>query len=247
MHLPAIERVRATYWAVRAGQSQDAGDSHRAEACIRLALTIASRDRVSDDRLLLRLWNERGRIAKSRGRIAAAARAYVRARAFFVTRRDPDARAVLFHNLAGLEHARGRFARAERLARRGLAIRTRLRGVGHPDVARDLAALAAILDGCGRHEEAERLHLRALAVLSRGFFPDRRESAAVLVNLAACLFAQGRLVEAEACGARAVAGSARALGPEHPETRIAVRNHEVIRSAVAPGSSEVALEPPRSG
>src|SRR6476620_10697712 len=57
----------------------------------------------------------------------------------------------VLHNLAGLDHARGRYAEAEPVARRGLEIRHRSGDSG--GVAADAAALAAILEALGRGEE----------------------------------------------------------------------------------------------
>ncbi len=57
---------------------------------------------------------------------------------------------TLFHNLGGLEHARGRFAQGEPHARRSVEFRERLRGAAIRTPRRTLAALAALLDGQGR-------------------------------------------------------------------------------------------------
>ncbi len=53
--------------------------------------------------------------------------------------------ATIFHNLGGLEHSRGRFAKGEPHARRSVELRERALGKNHPAVAADVAALAAIL------------------------------------------------------------------------------------------------------
>src|SRR6185295_7823516 len=125
---------------------------------------LAERCDGRDGVLVMAMLNRLGMIHKYQARFADARRVFTRALAIARTRlRAGDvAFAVLFHNLGGLEHARGHFARAEVWARRGLALRARALGVEHRDVARDLAALAAILDGRRRHAEAELLHLRAL-------------------------------------------------------------------------------------
>src|SRR4029450_4975001 len=71
--------------------------------------------------------------------------------------------ATLFHNIGGLEHARGQFARGEPAARRSVELRERALGSEHPAVAADVAALAALIDAQGRFDEAEAMYLRALA------------------------------------------------------------------------------------
>ena len=93
--------------------------------------------------------------------------------------------AAVYHNLGGLEHARGRYARGEPFARRSVAIREKALGPDHPDVAADVAALAALLDGQGKYDEAEPLYRRALAVFERVFGPEHYEIAVNLNNLAA--------------------------------------------------------------
>lgn len=80
--------------------------------------------------------------------------------------------ASLYHNLGGLEHARGRAALGEPPARWGLRIRERGLGPDHPHVAADKAALAAILDAQGRFDEAGELYRQALAVFERVYGPE---------------------------------------------------------------------------
>ena len=59
--------------------------------------------------------------------------------------------------------------RGEPFARRSVAIREKALGPDHPDVAADLAALAALLDGQGKYAEAEARYRRALTVFERVF------------------------------------------------------------------------------
>ena len=175
-----------------------------------------------------------GMAHKYQGSYTAGRRAYFQALA--LARRpgtDPLALAALYHNLGGLEHARGRHARAEPFARCAADIRTRLLGAEHPDVARDLAALAAIVDGRGRHEEAETTHRRAIEILGRRVGADHRDVAAALVNLAACLHAQRRTLEAETVAEQALRSSAKAFGAGHPHTALAADNLAAIRSGEA--------------
>jgi Flp pilus assembly protein TadD len=53
-----------------------------------------------------------------------------------------------------------------------VALREALLGPEHPTVARDLAALAAIVSGRGRFDEAERLLRRAIALMERAYGPN---------------------------------------------------------------------------
>ena len=84
--------------------------------------------------------------------------------------------ATLFHNLGGLDHARGLFAAGEPYARRAVEIRERLLSPDHTETAAHLAALAALLDGQGRYDEAERLYLRALSIFERAYGMENYEN-----------------------------------------------------------------------
>lgn len=231
-------RVLTLYWAARSDQERQAGRFRDAERFARKALVTAARSTAPDDPLRARLWNALGMARKYRGRYPAAGRAYAAAERIIGVHCQPAALATLYHNLGGLEHARGDFARAEVFTRRALVLRLELRGGRHPEVARDLAALGAILDERGRHDEAEAALRQALAIFRRGWIRPRRDIAAVMSNLAVCLHRMGK-PQAEEIGRRAASLNARLLGPAHPETRIAAENLDVIRASRVAWKSQV--------
>lgn len=68
--------------------------------------------------------------------------------------------------------------------RRAVRIRQRALGSQHPELAADLAALAAILDGQRRYLQAERVYRRALRIFRKTYGPSYREIALHLGNLA---------------------------------------------------------------
>jgi tetratricopeptide (TPR) repeat protein len=149
---------------------------------------------------------------------------------------------MFYHNLGGLEHARGRYARGEPFARRSVAIRERALGADHPDVARDVAALGGILDGLERYAEAAALHRRALAIFEpRRGRRDQLEIAYTLENLAACCHAQGRSAEAEPLATRSVALKEKLLGATHPDLGVGLSNLAVIQNALGRASEAEAL------
>jgi tetratricopeptide (TPR) repeat protein len=137
---------------------------------------------------------------------------------------DPDDIATLYHNLGGIEHARGNYATGEAFARRGLAIRTSLDNNDPFLIAADKVALAAILDGLTRYPEAERLYIEAVAVFERAPGEHAVELAVALNDLGAQYARRGRLAEAEALLTRAVDLKRRALGPRHPDTAVTLNN-----------------------
>ena len=100
------------------------------------------------DRYIAGVLNDLGVLRKAQGRYAEALAFYRRALPL-VPRADRHALATLAHNLGGIEHARGNYARAEPHARRSVRLRTTLVGASHPSVAADVAALAAIVEARG--------------------------------------------------------------------------------------------------
>ncbi|MCZ6847497.1 MAG: tetratricopeptide repeat protein, partial [Alphaproteobacteria bacterium] len=78
----------------------------------------------------------------------------------------PDVVASL-NNLAGLYGAQGKYAEAEPLHKRALAIYEKALGPEHPDVARVLKNYAALLRKTGRSGEATMMELRAKAIRAK--------------------------------------------------------------------------------
>ena len=102
-----------------------------------------------------------------------------------------------------------RYAEAESLLKRGLAIREKALGPEHPDVAGSLNNLAALYDAQGKYTEAEPLVKRALAIAEKALGPDHPHVATALENYAALLRKTGRDNEAAKLEARAKAIRAR--------------------------------------
>src|SRR5262249_47616791 len=73
-------------------------------------------------------------------------------------------------------HQAGRYAEAEPLYKRTLAIREKALGPDHPDVSTSLNNLAQLYYAPGRHAEAEPLYKRSLAICEKALGPDQRES-----------------------------------------------------------------------
>ena len=79
----------------------------------------------------------------------------------------PDV-ATSLNNLAVLYDDQGRYADAEPLYKRSLAIREKALGPDHPDVATSLNNLAELYDDQGRYADAEPLYKRSLAIYEKG-------------------------------------------------------------------------------
>ncbi len=75
--------------------------------------------------------------------------------------------ATSLNNLAALYAAQGRYAEAEPLYKRALAIREKALGPAHPNVADSLENYAAVLRKTGRTTEAANLEARANAIRTK--------------------------------------------------------------------------------
>jgi tetratricopeptide (TPR) repeat protein len=122
-------------------------------------------------------------------------------------------------NLALLYRVQGRYADAEPLYKRALAIGEKALGPDHPAVAIRLNNLALLYRVQGRYADAEPLYKRALAIDEKALGPDHPAVAIRLNNLAGLYRAQGHYADAEPLFKRALAIDEKALGPDHPNTK----------------------------
>ena len=90
-----------------------------------------------------------------------------------------------------------RYAEAEPLYRRSLAIREQILGSEHPEVAEGLNSLAALLEEQGHLDDAEPLYERALAIRQKALGTDNPNTAMSLNNLALLYKREARYDEVE--------------------------------------------------
>ncbi|MCX6872683.1 MAG: tetratricopeptide repeat-containing protein [Verrucomicrobia bacterium] len=128
----------------------------------------------------------------------------------------PAPTAHLLNQVGVLYYTKAQYAGAEPLYRRSLAIDEAALGNGHPNVARDLNNLAALLLATNSLPEAELLMRRALALDEAAFGPDHPKVARNLNNLAQLLQSTNRLEEAESLNLRALRINEDSFEPNHP-------------------------------
>lgn len=185
------------------------GEFALAEPLLRAAVAAAEQAEPCDALALAAALNSLGLLCKDVAQYDEARALYDRALALLqgAPATDPRDVAAVYHNLGGIEHARGNHAEGEAFARRGLAIRE---GIGGDQlaIAVDMVALAALLDGQGKDDEAERLYVEALRILEADAAANAGEIAVALNDLA----------RAAALYAEALAICERSLGADHPRT-----------------------------
>ena len=94
----------------------------------------------------------------------------------------PDV-AISLNDLANLYQRQSRYADAEMLYKRSLAISERALGPDHPDVAASLNNLAMLYKDRGRLPDAEQLIKESLAITEKGLGSNHPDLAVTLVNL----------------------------------------------------------------
>ena len=104
--------------------------------------------------------------------------------------------ATLLNNLGQVAKVTGRYAEAEPLIKRSLAIREKVLGADHPDVARSLNNMADLYERQKRYADAEPLYRRALSIRERAAGPDHPETATSTNNLAYLLRVEDRTTDA---------------------------------------------------
>ncbi|MEZ4453837.1 MAG: tetratricopeptide repeat protein, partial [Nannocystaceae bacterium] len=125
-------------------------------------------------------------------------------------------------NVAAVYHLREEPDVAIHLLEEALALRERLLGEAHPQVADLLVNLAEARRARGEFDAAGALQRRALGIYDEALGPDHPSVALVLGNLALTERTLGHRDEARALNRRALAIREAALGPDHPEVAISL-------------------------
>ena len=118
----------------------------------------------------------------------------------------------------------GKYDEAIPIAERALAIRQKVLGPSHPDVADSLNNLAFLYDTKGDYAKAEPLYQRALVIDERALGPDHPNVATDVNNLAALYYSNGEYAKAEPLFQRALAIRQKVLGPNHPDVAQSLNN-----------------------
>jgi CHAT domain-containing protein/tetratricopeptide (TPR) repeat protein len=121
----------------------------------------------------------------------------------------------------------GKYAEAISLAQQVLAIREKVLGPDHPDVATVLYNFGMLYEEAGRFAEAEPLYKRSLAIREKALGPDHPDHFLVaqsLNNLAELYERLGRYTEAEPLNQRALAIFEKTLGPDNFEVADSLNN-----------------------
>ena len=137
---------------------------------------------------------------------------------------ESETAAYLLNQTGGYLNQQGRYEAAEPLFQEALAMRQRLLGAAHPDVATSLNNLANLYYSQRRYAVAEPLLQEALAMQKWLLGPEHPHVATSLNGLAALCYFQGRYEAAELLLQEALAMQKRLLGLEHPDVATSFNN-----------------------
>jgi tetratricopeptide (TPR) repeat protein len=129
---------------------------------------------------------------------------------------DPAHQAIYLSNLAILFESQGRYADAEQLEQRALALTEKALGSQHPSVGTRLNNLAMSRAAQRHFREAEALLKRALAIEEKALGEEHPNVACTLNNLAHVYSGQGQHDAAALQYVRALSITMNARGSEHP-------------------------------
>jgi tetratricopeptide (TPR) repeat protein len=118
----------------------------------------------------------------------------------------------------------GRYADAEPLYLRTLAIKEKALGEDHVDIATTLNNIAQLYVYQGRYAEAEPFYGRAIAIKEKALGPEHHELGTALNNLANLYEKHGRFADAEPLYRRTLAIKEKALGADHTEVGSVLHN-----------------------
>ncbi len=132
--------------------------------------------------------------------------------------------AKLAGTLAKFADDRGAYAEAEPLFRRSLAIKEKVLGEDHDEVAGALNNLGILYWRQGRYTEAEPLYQRSLLIKEKALGEDHPDVAQNLNNLGLLYKDQGRYAEAEPLYQRSLLIKEKAFGEDHPSVATTLNN-----------------------
>jgi tetratricopeptide (TPR) repeat protein len=121
-------------------------------------------------------------------------------------------------NLADALLSQGKYAEAETMYRKVVAVQQRVMGPVHPNTLGTTMNLASALVKQGKYLKAETMYRELLAVQKRVVGPEHPNTLSTASNLANALFSQGKHTDAETMHGETLAIQKRVLGPEHPHT-----------------------------
>jgi serine/threonine-protein kinase len=177
---------------------QDSGDYMKAEPMYRRSLEIRREVLGRDNMVLSVSLGNLGSLLTDMGENNQAE--VLLRNALEIDRKISGESAIVatdLQNLAKVLKNKKHYQEAEQLCRESLALRHKLLGQDHPDVASSLSTLGIVIREQGRAAEAEQLFRESLQLRTKIFGKNHPATARTQAQLAEALFDQKRISEAE--------------------------------------------------
>jgi len=215
------------------------GDAKSSEEQLRKALPAAAAGR--DDVLLSRVLNALVYALGHGQQRYVEADALVPAAEALATRTGDEARvAELAYYRGIIDEDRGHYKESRTLLEQALAMRTKLVGADHPEVAVIHQNLGIVLDALGEYEVARQHSERTYVVLEKAYGPEHPAVGTARLMVGGALRRAGKLVEAKPHFEAALRIWEAAYGPDHPYVGMGLNNLLVILDDL--GEQDEALE-----
>ncbi len=121
-------------------------------------------------------------------------------------------------------HADGEYSESIKACRTGMAIKAKLLGSDHLQIASNLSNLGVLLQATGDYLQAQTYHEQALAVRDKALESEHPDRATSLNNLGYLLLSQGDYARARRYIEQAIAVYQKTLGSDHPHTAASSQN-----------------------
>jgi non-specific serine/threonine protein kinase/serine/threonine-protein kinase len=236
-----VERDLARQPVVQARLMNTIGDVYRElglyqQARPLLERALATRERVapSDSIGIAGSLLSIGRLHQWKGQYDEAEKEF--RRAMGLAQRADSTHPVLrrtFTSLADLLRDRGRYAEADSMSHRALALIEHLAGPDDPSVADELTGLAIAQAEQGRPVQAESLFRRVLGIRERTVGELHSLTGRAVGNLASALFEQGKLAQAESLYHRGLAIDTQLYGADHAQIALDLYNIANVEGATS--------------
>ena len=204
------------------------GEYRRAEELTRQGLAVRRERLGAEDTLVAASLTDLAAILSAQGREEEAESLYRAGLEIDRMHSATERVGTDLHNLSVTLSRRGEYQEALALEEEALALRRRLHGDEHTEVAVSLVNLAGILGAIGEYERAEALLREALAMRRKLLGSGHPHVAVTLNNLGLLLRGRGRLEEAERSLREGLAIRRAALGDDHRDVAASLNNVGVL-------------------
>jgi len=154
---------------------------------------------------------------------------------------EPDMESALAEILAELFQEMGEYNKAQTLYERTLAIKEKVLGKEHPDMACTMNDLALLYGNIGKNNDALPLYERALAIQEKVHGKEHPAVAKTLNNIAGLYQEMGKYGDALPLYERALFTAEKVHGKEHPDVACTLNNLALLHASMGKNNEALPL------